>query len=149
HLPRSVFSERQLDLLLWSMKYNGVDDLPTVNTIKNLNTMLHSMCGIETIEYMGKMGHRYYVNSLADLIAQASHSFSEAANPRIAPHLEYLPIDNAKKVGNAAEANKWLREVDPELATPMIRRFEAQDFYVFEPTLLTDRTVCMPIRWLG
>ncbi|KZV94904.1 hypothetical protein EXIGLDRAFT_611187 [Exidia glandulosa HHB12029] len=123
------------------MKYNGVDDLPTVNTIKSLNTMLHSMCGIETIEYVGKMGHRYYVNSLADLIAQ------EAANPRISAHIEYLPIDNSKKVGNAAEANKWLREVDPQLATPMIRRDGLQDFYIHEPALLVDRTVCMPIRW--
>ncbi|KZV90434.1 hypothetical protein EXIGLDRAFT_649329, partial [Exidia glandulosa HHB12029] len=141
HLPRSVLSERQLDLLIWSMKYNGVDNVPTVNTIKSLNAMLHSMCGIETVEYMGKMGHRYFVNSLADLIAQ------EAANPRISAHLEYLPCDGGGQVGNAAEANKWLREVDPSLATPMIRLRAAQDFYVFEPALLTDRTVCMPIRW--
>ncbi|KZV82194.1 hypothetical protein EXIGLDRAFT_685130 [Exidia glandulosa HHB12029] len=123
------------------MKYNGVDNVPTVNTIKSLNAMLHSMCGIETVEYMGKMGHRYFVNSLADLIAQ------EAANPRISAHLEYLPCDGGGQVGNAAEANKWLREVDPSLATPMIRLRAAQDFYVFEPALLTDRTVCMPIRW--
>ncbi|KZW01684.1 hypothetical protein EXIGLDRAFT_760595 [Exidia glandulosa HHB12029] len=32
HLPRSVLSERQLDLLIWSMKYNGVDDVPSQNS---------------------------------------------------------------------------------------------------------------------
>jgi hypothetical protein len=36
--------------------------------------MLHSMSGIRTIEYFGAFGHRYYINSLSDIIRQVIRS---------------------------------------------------------------------------
>ena len=70
HLPRSVFSERQLDILLWLLTINEIPNVPSVNFMKKLNTILQAMCGIQTIPYDGALGHRYYVNSLSDIIAQ-------------------------------------------------------------------------------
>lgn len=70
HLHRSVFSERQLDILIWLLRINEVNDVPSVKTMKNLEDMLQSMCGINSIPYNGALGHRYYVNSLADIIRQ-------------------------------------------------------------------------------
>lgn len=70
HLPRSVFSQRQLELFLWLLRVNGVDDVPSVRTMVALNAALQKLCGIETIEYLGKHGHRYYVNDISQIIAQ-------------------------------------------------------------------------------
>ena len=70
HLPRSVFSQRQLDLFLWLLKVNDVDDVPSVKSMQTLNTMLQKMCGIDSIKYEGALGHSYYVNSLSQIIAQ-------------------------------------------------------------------------------
>lgn len=70
HLPRSVFSQKQLDLFLWLLRVNGVSDVPSVKTMKSLNEALQKMCGIDTLCYDGALGHRYYVNSLAQIIAQ-------------------------------------------------------------------------------
>ncbi|KAJ7763795.1 hypothetical protein B0H16DRAFT_1455051 [Mycena metata] len=37
HLPRSVFSQRQLDLFLWLLKVNNVDDVPSVKSMQTIN----------------------------------------------------------------------------------------------------------------
>lgn len=70
HLPRSVFSHRQLELFIWLLKVNNVDDVPSVASMMELNSMLQKLCGIESIAYDGALGHRYYVNSLSQIIAQ-------------------------------------------------------------------------------
>ncbi|KAJ6529551.1 hypothetical protein DFH09DRAFT_1327259 [Mycena vulgaris] len=71
-LPRSVFSQRQLDLFLWLLKVNQVDDVPSVKAMQNLNAALQKMCGIDSIAYDGALGRKYYVISLPQIIAQAS-----------------------------------------------------------------------------
>lgn len=70
HLPRSVFSHRQLDLFLWLLKVNDVDDVPSVKSMQRINAMLQKICGIDSIPYDGALGHKYYVNSLSQIIAQ-------------------------------------------------------------------------------
>lgn len=72
HLPRSVFSQCQLDLFLWLLRVNNVDDVPSVKTMQSLNATLQKMCGIETLAYKGALGHNYHVNNLAQIIAQVS-----------------------------------------------------------------------------
>ena len=36
--------------------------------------------------------------------------------------------------------------MDPELLTPVIKQ-DNQDYYIFEPTILSDHSICMPVRW--
>ena len=70
HLPRSVFSERQVDLLSWFLTANGVPNVPSAKAMKNNNKILQKSCGIRTFGYTGAFGHRFHVNSLGDIIAQ-------------------------------------------------------------------------------
>ncbi|KAJ6521633.1 hypothetical protein DFH09DRAFT_1251092 [Mycena vulgaris] len=79
HLPRSVFSQRQLDLFLWLLKVNQVDDVPSVKAMQSLNAALQKMCGIDSIPYNGALGHKYYVNSLPQIIAQQDYFIHEPA----------------------------------------------------------------------
>lgn len=73
HLPRSVFSQRQLDLFLWLLKVNDVDDVPSVKSMQTLNTTLQRMCGVDSVKYKGELGHIFYVNNLSQIIAQVCH----------------------------------------------------------------------------
>ena len=68
------------------------------------------------------------------------------ANPKVRPLLHFYPEDCGTRVAEARQASRWLREVDDDLLTPMIR-LGVQDFYIFEPTLTTDSLVVMPHRF--
>ncbi|KIK49825.1 hypothetical protein GYMLUDRAFT_253531 [Collybiopsis luxurians FD-317 M1] len=113
HLPRSVFSQKQLDLFLWLLKVNGVSDVPSVKTMKSLNAALQKMCGIDSLCYKGALGNIYYVNSMAQIIAQ------EMANPKVRPKLHFYPEDSGNFLSEARQAERWLKEAPDNLLTPM------------------------------
>ncbi|THH28853.1 hypothetical protein EUX98_g5331 [Antrodiella citrinella] len=131
NLPRSVFSQRQLDIFLWVLAANGIADTPSASSMQRLQTLLQTMCGIRTLQYKGALGHNYFVNSLADIIAQ------EMANPRVRPHLQFYPEDNGKSVNEYWQASHWREEADPSKLTPLAI-IGSQHFFVFEPCLLRD-----------
>ncbi|KAJ7603162.1 hypothetical protein FB45DRAFT_1094845 [Roridomyces roridus] len=124
HIPRCSFSKKQNAAIHWAMSALGVHDLPSDRVMDDIDKALQPLCGIQSIRYSGKLmiNHVYYVNDLAAIIAQ------EMANP------------------SAWQASRWRHELDPDLATPMIR-IGAQDFFTLEPTVLRDGTICMPSRW--
>lgn len=76
------------------------------------------------------------------------------ANPHVRRHLRFLPEDSGTKISEAWQADRWLHELDPKLATPMIR-VGRQDYYTFEPLLLASdyqraspsERAYMPVRW--
>lgn len=163
HLPRSVFSQRQLDLFLWLLKVNDVEDVPSVRSMLGLNTALQRALGVNTIAYKGALGHHYYANALDQIIAQVTFVFvligtaascthtgrQEMANPRVRPHLHFYPEEtDGRHLSEARQAARWLHEVPDEFLTPMVR-LGSQDFYVHEPTMLRTGAVCMPVQWFN
>ncbi|KAI6007742.1 hypothetical protein F5J12DRAFT_921093 [Pisolithus orientalis] len=140
HIPRSVFSQHQLDLLMWLLHINVIQDVPSVRTMKTLEDGLQKICGIETLPFTGAFGHQYYMNSFSDIIRQ------EMANPHIRPQLHFYPENSGGQLNEAYQARRWLKEMDPTQLTPMIH-LHGQDFFIFEPALLSNGQVCMPIRW--
>ncbi|KAK7032978.1 hypothetical protein R3P38DRAFT_3313080 [Favolaschia claudopus] len=144
HLPRSVFSQKQLDLFLWLLKVNEVDDVPSIKQMQKINLALQKVCGIETIAYDGALGHKYFVNSLAQIIAQ------EMANPRVRPHLHFYPEDSGQKLSEARQGQRWLNEIPDEQTTPMVR-ISGNDYYIYEPAMLDSGSAecCIPIRWFS
>ncbi|KAK7464371.1 hypothetical protein VKT23_006538 [Stygiomarasmius scandens] len=140
HLPRSIFSSRQLDLFLWLLRVNGVQDVPSVKSMKDLNSKLQALYGIETYKYKGALGHVYYVNSIADIVAQ------EMSNPKVRPHLCFYPEDSGTKLSEARHADRWLNEMADDLIAPMAR-LRNKDYYVFEPAMISGALICMPHRW--
>ncbi|KAJ7270338.1 hypothetical protein C8J57DRAFT_1435474 [Mycena rebaudengoi] len=140
HVPRCSFSKKQNAAIHWAMLALGLKDLPSDRVMDDIDKALQKMCGVQSIRYSGKLGHIYYVNDLAAIIAQ------EMANPTISKNLHYLPEDTKPSLSQAWQARRWLTELDSDLTTPMVREHN-QDFYINEPTLLTNGTVFMPIRW--
>lgn len=68
------------------------------------------------------------------------------SNPRVRPHLNFLPEDSGQHLSEVWQGEHWNRHMDPDLLTPMVRA-HGQDFYVFEPTLAENGHVYMPHRW--
>jgi len=57
-------------VILWGMEVFGINGLPSVEVMKDIDQLLQSYCGVDTIRYEGAFGHVYYVNHLGKLIAQ-------------------------------------------------------------------------------
>lgn len=70
NLPRSTFSDRQLKLMLWLLRSNLVQDVPSVDQMKEMQKGLQGLSGISTLQYAGKLGHTYYLNSFPDMVKQ-------------------------------------------------------------------------------
>ncbi|PPQ76395.1 hypothetical protein CVT26_015365 [Gymnopilus dilepis] len=126
HLPRSVFSEKQLDLFLWLLRFNDVDNIPSVKTMKALNETLQKSCGIDTIGYDGVLGN----NASTNLYCFTGDG----------------PEDSGPVLAEARQADRWLNEIRSEDTTPMIR-IHKDDYYIFEPTMLVNGSFCVPHRW--
>lgn len=72
------------------------------------------------------------------------------ANPKVRPHLSFYPEDAGAKRSEARQSDRWLHEVANNELTPMARMGTTgsyQDFYIHEPAMLRDGTICMPVRW--
>ncbi|KAI5992866.1 hypothetical protein EDC04DRAFT_2613469 [Pisolithus marmoratus] len=71
HLPRSLFSDVQLQVILWGLSVLGVDNIPSTRILKDIDSALQSQYGIPSVCYQGALGHIYYVNHLPSIIAQS------------------------------------------------------------------------------
>ncbi|KAI0819396.1 hypothetical protein BC628DRAFT_1506524 [Trametes gibbosa] len=140
HVPRCAFSDKQNAVIHWALLALGVKDVPSEYVVDQVAKALQNHCGISSIRYDGALGHVYYVNDLAGIIAQ------EMANPRVRPYLRTLPEDSGTHLSQAWHAARWKDELDPDLATPMVR-YGGEDFYVYELAPLHDGRFCMPVRW--
>ncbi|KAF6758633.1 hypothetical protein DFP72DRAFT_887757 [Ephemerocybe angulata] len=140
HLPRSVFSNKQMDLFLWLLRMNGVGGRSSVKSFLRYCDETQKLYGVKSHLYEGSLGHRFYVNDLGQLLGQ------EMANPRVRANLHFYPEDSGKHLSEARQGTRWLHELPPELTTPYARLGD-QVYYTFEPALLTGRRLCIPVRW--
>ncbi|KAK0501923.1 hypothetical protein EDD18DRAFT_1346490 [Armillaria luteobubalina] len=140
HLPRLVFSHEQLDLYLWLLEANKVDNVPSVKSMQALNECLQKMCSINTMCKKGALSHLYYLNSLLQIIAQ------EMANPQVCPHLHFYPEDSGKRLAEVWQGSWWLHELPNELLTPMLH-INNSDYYIHKPAMLHDHSLCVPFQW--
>lgn len=70
----------------------------------------------------------------------------EFCNPKVRPNLYLYPEDTGKQLSEGRQAERWLKELRPEETTPMVRIHE-DDYYIYEPALLKDLSMCIPERW--
>ncbi|KAJ3558207.1 hypothetical protein NP233_g11552 [Leucocoprinus birnbaumii] len=140
HIPRSAFTESQMEKIVWALQVLGVPNVPSRSVSSSAESGLQQTCGINTIRYQGSLGNIYYANDIREIIAQ------EFRNPLVRPLLQSLPEERNHHRCEARHFARWRHKVDPDLATPMVR-VDNQDFYVFEPALLINNTVCVPVRW--
>jgi hypothetical protein len=69
-----------MDIITWGLRVFGIDDIPSVDVLKDLDAELQDLCGIRSIRYEGALGHVYYVNNIEDIIAQVVFILSDFYN---------------------------------------------------------------------
>ncbi|KAJ7787526.1 hypothetical protein B0H14DRAFT_2221815, partial [Mycena olivaceomarginata] len=127
HLPRSVFSQKQLNLFLWLLKVNNVDNIPSIKQMQKINLVLQKVCGIEIISYNGALRNKYFANNLVQIIA--------LVGPMFQPHLSFYPEDSGPKLSEVRQGQRWLKELPDEQTTPMLR-ISGHNYYIYEPAML-------------
>ena len=61
HLPRSIFSDKEMASISWAMNVLGASNVPSESRTKAMMKGLQIACGIETIRYQGALGHIFYL----------------------------------------------------------------------------------------
>ncbi|KAE9398389.1 hypothetical protein BT96DRAFT_957615 [Gymnopus androsaceus JB14] len=117
-----------MEIVTWALSTFGINNVPSVDVMKSVDDYLQSLCGIHTVCHQGALGHIYYMNDLAGIIRQ------EMANPWVRQHIHHYHEDSGRHLEHAWQAEAW-RDLDPDLATPMVRMGH-QDYYVYEVTRL-------------
>lgn len=72
--------------------------------------------------------------------------FQEMSNPEVRPKLHFYPKDSGEHLSEARQADCWLHGASDTLLTPMAR-IQDQDYYIYEPAMLSDGTWCIPYCW--
>ncbi|KAF9070520.1 hypothetical protein BDP27DRAFT_1419980 [Rhodocollybia butyracea] len=123
----------QLDPFVWLLRVNRVEDTTSVKTMKELDAKLQKLYGIQSLRYKGAFGHVYYVNSIADIVAQMS-------NPQVRPHLSFYPEDVTQKLSEARQFARWANEIPDNELRPMAW-LQNGDYYIFEPAMLCSQQI--------
>lgn len=64
-----------MEIINWALSAFGINNVPSVDVMKSVDDYLQSLCGIHTVRHEGALGHIYYMNDIAGIICQGSHSF--------------------------------------------------------------------------
>ncbi|KAI6033066.1 hypothetical protein F5J12DRAFT_712181, partial [Pisolithus orientalis] len=67
HLPYSLFSDMQLQIILWGLMVLSIDHIPSIRNLKDLDSTLQMKYGVPSLCYQGLLGHIYYVNHLPSI----------------------------------------------------------------------------------
>lgn len=70
NFPRTSFSDMELQVMTWLLAVNRVNYVPSISQLKSQQEDLRNHFAVQTKKYDGALGHTYYVNSLAGIIAQ-------------------------------------------------------------------------------
>ncbi|KAI1797716.1 hypothetical protein LXA43DRAFT_877016 [Ganoderma leucocontextum] len=122
--PRALFSESELEGCRWFALSNGVSWLPSVKTVQRKHKTITDIAGSQPRQFKSRMGNLYSMTSLAVMLA---HEF---ANPLVMAYLQTLPEKAGETLGECTQGERWLSEVDPDLAGPMARAPDGRDYFV-------------------
>jgi hypothetical protein len=142
NLPRQRISETLMRAFLWVMTECGAKDVPSFDAFKKFEDGLQSSNGIPSIKCQSTKGNIFYVNDLRTIIA---HDY---ANPLLRPYLHFYPEIPDGPISEFWHGDKWRKEMDFDLLTPMWVQDESRHFYVNELTLLRNGSLVIPIRWV-
>ncbi|KAF7288899.1 hypothetical protein MIND_01405900 [Mycena indigotica] len=100
NLPRCRFTGAQMTLVLHMMKRLGVQNIPSLKTLRKIQKQVHEGFGNTPVKVQTPQGNVFYTSNLRQAIAR------DFANPLIAPHLNLYPED----VGSGPMSERWQAE---------------------------------------
>ncbi|KAF9550739.1 hypothetical protein CPC08DRAFT_768851 [Agrocybe pediades] len=124
HLACSFFSRKHLESLLWLFRANKVDDItPSASRMTALNKVLQPVAGVQTREYDGKIGSRYYGERCGSNLAAATHRRVQRRK-RTNPVLGSRLVHSITRPADISDANATLALLRSHLRKHCIEEME-------------------------
>ncbi|KAK4703095.1 hypothetical protein P7C70_g3128, partial [Phenoliferia sp. Uapishka_3] len=124
---RHRISRAQKDNIKLAMEGCGVKDLPSREELEATRARLQEVVGARQLKHIGHLGNVAYVNDIRRIVKQ------ELCNPLVREKLRFLPEDTGKMLTEMWAAEKWSKELAPELLTQAVV-VGGKEFYVNEVT---------------
>ncbi|KAK7033799.1 hypothetical protein R3P38DRAFT_2772786 [Favolaschia claudopus] len=141
NLPRCRFSSAQMNLVIHFAQQLGVQNVPSLKSLRKMQQQLQTTCGNEPSKIESTQGNLFYMNDIRTTIA------NDFANPLVAPHLRFYPELLTKgPVSETFQAERWM-EYTPEQLTPMFSKGHKR-FWIEELACCADGTFVIPHSWM-
>ena len=59
-----------MKVLLWLLREAGVQDVPSFASLRKLQSLLRTECGIPTHQYKSAQGNSFFMNDLREIVAK-------------------------------------------------------------------------------
>ncbi|KAI0309778.1 hypothetical protein OF83DRAFT_1179230 [Amylostereum chailletii] len=141
NLPRMRISSSLMRVILWILKESGVRNVPSLYHLRQAQASLRRFSSVPTHQFKSAHGNVYYMNDVRTLVAK------DYSNPLVRPHLKFYPEVPDGPVSEIWHAEKWRKDMDLSMLTPMYAR-GYRHFYVGELASLYTGELVMPIRWV-
>ncbi|KAJ7593645.1 hypothetical protein C8J56DRAFT_1043447 [Mycena floridula] len=155
NLPRLRVSASLMKVFIWVLRESGAKNVPTLHRLRQAQKSFRksSSSGVPTIPCTTVRGNLFHMNDPRSIIAM------DWNNPLVRQHIHVYPeIPPNGVVSELWHAEKWRKDMDLNLLSPMYDAGHLKHFYVNEvamlkkPVLLVPRpcasSFVIPIRWV-
>ncbi|KAJ7050132.1 hypothetical protein C8F01DRAFT_1068165 [Mycena amicta] len=137
NLPRLRLSSSHFNIIIWLLKQCGVQNVPSLSSLRKTQAELTKLCGNEPKPYTSTAGNRFFVNDVRDSVAK------DFSNPEIAKHLHFYPEETSGPISEVWQAERW-KEYTPSELTPMFSRGHRR-FWIDEVAELDSGAKILPV----
>ncbi|THU78230.1 hypothetical protein K435DRAFT_700534 [Dendrothele bispora CBS 962.96] len=143
NFPRTRISDSLMKIIIWAMKECGVQDTPSFYALRKTQENIRKTQGVPSVECKSVQGKIFYLNDPRTII---SHDW---ANPSIRKHIHIYPeIPEDGIVREVWHAEKWRKDMDPNVLSPMYDAGNGRHYYVCELARMKDGSFIIPVRWV-
>ena len=159
-MPRLQVSDGLMKIFLWVLKESGAPDVPSLGQLRAVQATLRDLSGIPSKAYTSAQKNLFWMNDIRSTVAHVCclplpqfppallTFYQDYANPHTRSQIQIYPEMTDGPITEIWHAEKWRKEMDPRLLSPMYADGD-RHFYVLEFARLKNGNLVVPVRWLS